>query len=69
MVGGGAVEDMTGGQAAFLEVEVAAPDAELLDEAGALPDVRAYLRVQGEGVLTALVDVPDFAAWLSKLVG
>ena len=53
--------------AAFLEVE--GTIAELLDEVGVLPDVRAYLRVQGEGVLAALVDEPAFASWLSKLVG
>lgn len=31
---------------------------------GVLPDVRAYLRVQGEAVLEGLLENPDFLAWI-----
>ncbi|MCB9611768.1 MAG: hypothetical protein H6722_04860 [Sandaracinus sp.] len=53
--------------AAFLEVEGARTVEDLLEEAGALADVRAYLRVQGEGVLALLLASDDFGAWLAKL--
>lgn len=51
---------------AVLEVEGERTLAEVLDGAGVLPPLRAYLRVQAEGLLGAMLDEPKFADWISK---
>lgn len=53
--------------AAFLAIEGERTLLDVLDEAGALPNVRAYLRVRAEGLLATLVESPAFEAWLARL--
>jgi len=52
---------------AMLRVEGARTLREVLEEAGLLPEVRAYLRVQAEGLLEDLLRSDAFATWLAKL--
>ncbi len=51
---------------AFLEVEGDRTGHEVLEEAGVAPQVRAYLRVQAESLLGALLDDEAFAAWIAR---
>ena len=51
---------------AFLAVEGERTGHEVLEEAGVAPQVRAYLRVQAESLLGALLDDEAFARWLTR---
>ncbi|MEM1418392.1 MAG: hypothetical protein AAGH15_26090 [Myxococcota bacterium] len=52
---------------AFLAVEGSRPLREVLEEAKVLPGVRAYLRLQGERLLDAMLEDAAFAAFLGAL--
>ncbi|MEM9862441.1 MAG: hypothetical protein AAF938_12535 [Myxococcota bacterium] len=54
---------------AALAVEGERTVEELLAEAGTLPEVRAYLRVMGEGCLDALLEDEAFDNWLGRWLG
>lgn len=49
--------------AAFVEAEGTL--GEMAERLGVLPDVRAYLRVQGEALLETLLENPRFVAWIA----
>lgn len=51
---------------AFLEVEGDRTGHEVLEEAGVAPQVRAYLRVQAESLLGALLEDDAFAGWITR---
>ena len=52
---------------AMLEVEGKRTLREVADEAGILPELRAYLRVQAETLLEALLETANFQTWLGTL--
>ena len=52
---------------AVLAIEGDRSVSEILEEAGTLPLVRAYLRVSGEALLRELLDEDEaFAAWIER---
>lgn len=51
---------------AALAVEGERTLAEVLDGAKVLPPLRAYLRVQAEGLLDALLVEPRFGDWIAR---
>ena len=51
---------------AFLAVEGHRTGHEVLEEAGVGPQVRAYLRVQAESLLGALLEDDAFAGWITR---
>ena len=51
---------------AFLAVEGDRTGHEVLEEAGVAPQVRAYLRVQAESLLGALLQDEAFEAWITR---